>query len=441
MSVVAPPEPPQREELEALIREARARQRRRRMRYAAGLAAGSALALALWSAVPGGGSAGARSGGSPGPAVQPRACPPGNLGTIAFVRGGALELLNLHGCRVRTLVRSHVQAPIAMSPDGRWVSFRGGYASIRSGRVERVKGSITWAPHSDLLAVVTRRGGVNAAWAGGQLRTLLPAGWGAGGVVFSPDGQRVAVSRTAGHHEEIWLVDLATGSRQELFREPPREGAPLLLQGFSPDGHWLLFWKDMFASASLLADGVPLYALPVAGGTPRLITRNELLYSGFLTWCGNRLVYVLDHGGRWVATAAPPAWSSQVLLPAAGSTSWTSFGCRPGESGQLVVAAGPSSEDTPFGHEHRSLWLVDGTRAELLKATTPAPGATDEWPSWSADGRWLLFVRTKSLGGHGELYALNVSRGRLLGPIASVGHAGNYYGHYGWASQLSWHRS
>jgi hypothetical protein len=73
----------------------------------------------------------------------------------------------------------------------------------------------------------------------------------------------------------------------------------------------------------------------------------------------------------------------------------------------------------------------------------PSAGASDELPQWSADGRWLLFVRTKTHGsyiGHGSLYAYDSSRGELVGPVAPIGAAGNYYGDYGWENLLDWHR-
>jgi len=53
MSVVSPPEPPRPDELEALIREARARQRRRRLISAAAVAVIAAASLSAWAAVPG----------------------------------------------------------------------------------------------------------------------------------------------------------------------------------------------------------------------------------------------------------------------------------------------------------------------------------------------------------------------------------------------------
>jgi len=404
--------------------------------------------LAVWTAVPGNGRSVVGASGSRHALARSHQCPPGNLGTIAFVRGGALELLDLRGCRIRTVVRSHVAAPIAMSADGRWVGFRRGYVSSRGGPVHRLAGTPVWSPSGHELALVTAQGGVEVGRAGGPLRRLLPDRWGAWTATFSPGGRFLGVSRTAGHPayvEQIWIVDLTTGSKRELFREPRREGAPLLLQGFSPDGRWLLSWKDLYASASILADGVPLIALPVAGGQPRVVT-SELYHDDYVSWCGNRPVYVLNRHGRFVtqgdgiATAAPPSWRATTLLPATGQTSWGAFSCNSG--GTLVVAAGPKNEDDPFGHERRSIWLVHGKTASVLPQTRPPRGTSDEWPSWSAEGRWVLFVRTRFNGKAwpGKLYAADASTGKLAGPIASIGATENYYGHYNWTSQIFWHR-
>jgi Tol biopolymer transport system component len=392
-----------------------------------------------------------------------RRCPPGDLGTVAFIHGGALELLDLHGCRVRTLVRSGVKNPVQISPDGRWVAFGGGYVAVGGGPVHRTPGlrgwwpSGTWSPRGDVLAVVTARGGLVLERPGGRSGRLLPDGWGAQTVAFSPDRRTLAVSRsrfgpeTIPHpsrwHQEIWLVDLATGAKRMAFRLHGNELAPPLLQGFSPDGHWLVFWEDSENSSSLLADGVPLLALPVTGGRPRLITSSELHEDDFLTWCGSSLIYVLDHGGRQVtlgdglAAAAVPAWHSRTIIPAGGRTSWNALACSP--RGRLAVAAGPTSEDLPFGHEHRSLWLVPLTGGTLQRLTQPPPAHSDELPQWSPDGRWLLFVRTRTHVGHlgyGELYALQPASGHLVGPIAPIGRSGSYYGDYDWENWLDWHR-
>lgn len=67
MSVLSPP--PQ-DELELLIREARARQRRRRLLGAAGVAAGAAVVLSVWAAIPGGGSTIRGAAGAPSSAAS-----------------------------------------------------------------------------------------------------------------------------------------------------------------------------------------------------------------------------------------------------------------------------------------------------------------------------------------------------------------------------------
>jgi hypothetical protein len=255
-------------------------------------------------------------------------------------------------------------------------------------------------------------------------------------------------------HQEVSLVDVATGARDELFRLAPGQVAPAVLDGFSPDGRWLLFWEDSYNSSSLAADGLPFLALRVTGGRPVTIARAELGSQTRPTWCGGSLVYGIDHGGRQVtegdgiAVASPPAWRSHTILRAGGRTSWTSVACPTQAAaakggGGLVVAGGPTNGDSPFGREHRSLWLGSASPASkpaLLRQTVPPKGQTDELPMWSGDGRWILFVRTIGTNGRGALYALDPFGGDLVGPIAPVGTTGNYYGAYGWSTQIDWRR-
>lgn len=451
-SELLPPDP------EALIEEARAHQRRRRARILAVLAIAAGVAAVVLALRALGGDAAPATAHAPRALAGSDRCPPGDLGTIAFVRGDALAVLDLNGCTTRTLVRKNVVGPLQFSADGRYVSFSGGYVSTHGGAVVRTNGAGTWSPRGGLLAVVTKRNGLELAGPGRATRRLLPDGWGAQTVAFAPDGRTLAVSRSgfsaatlhepSKWHQQIWLIDVASGTRRLAYALPQGELAPAWLQGFSPDGRWLLFWEDSYNSASLAADGLPLLALPVAGGRPVQIA-NELHYSDYLTWCGDSLVYTVDRGGRevtlgdGVAMASPPAWRSRTILPSNGRTSWTSVACSPG--GSLVVAGGPRSQDEPFGKEHRSLWMVAPSPhavPQRLAQTTPPRGQTDELPMWSADGRFILFVRTKQTGDavNGKLYALDPFGGNLVGPIASVGTTGNYYGAYGWPNQLAWHR-
>jgi len=70
--VIAPPSPPSHDELEALIKEARARQLRRRLLGAAGVAVAAAMGLSVYAALGGGGPRNAgRTAGDPGLAAAP----------------------------------------------------------------------------------------------------------------------------------------------------------------------------------------------------------------------------------------------------------------------------------------------------------------------------------------------------------------------------------
>jgi hypothetical protein len=466
MSVISLPRPPMPDEthdLEALIKEARARQRARRIRVALVLGAAAALGGGLYAMVAVGGSA-TRSISDSGRASASHRCPPGNLGTVAFTRRGALELLDLRGCTTRVLVRAHAVGPVQFSFDGRYVAFFGGFVSTRSGRIMHIAGNGTWSPTADALVDGTKRGGLVLTTPGAGTRRLLPDGWGVLTFAFSPSGKALAVSRShyAGpstprskRDQQIWLIDLASGSRKMIFKLPPWQLAPQWVQGFSPDGKWVLFWEDVQNSASMAADGLPLLAVPASGGKAIPISR-LLHYSDVVTWCNGSLVYVIDHSGRGVtlgdgvAVTKPPLWRSQTVLPAGGKTSWTSVACPTASAaaqggGGLVVAGGPTNTDIPFGREHRSLWMVApqaGSRPQRLSQTVPPKGQTDELPMWSRDGRWIMFVRTNPGGNsnRGQLYALDPFGGNLVGPIAAIGSSENYYGSYSWRSQLDWHR-
>src|SRR5579884_362348 len=371
MAIVSPPDtrrPEHAEDLEALIKEARARQRRRRIRIALAIGAAAAVGYGVYAMVAAGDSTSKQTSSSGAAAAVAERCPPGDLGTVAFMRAGALNLLDLHGCTTRALVRSHAAGPVQFSVDGRYVAFHGGFIPTRGGRVTRTIGAGTWSPTRDVLAAGTKNGGLLLLTPGRPARRLLPDGWGVVTFAFSPNGRTLAVSRShyAGPsvpprkwHQEIWLINLKTGARKMVFKLKPPALAPAWLQGFSPDGRWLLFWEDSQNSASLAADGLPLVALPVSGGKPITITHGELHYSDFLTWCGNALVYVINHGGRQVtlgdgiAMTKPPLWRSQVVLPSGGKTSWNSVACPTAAAaarggGGLVVAGGPTNPDSPF---------------------------------------------------------------------------------------------
>ncbi len=339
--------------------------------------------------------------------------PQPGLGSVAYVRGDALHVVELASCRDRVLVARGAAGPVRFVDGGRAVAYGSRWiVSVAGGRPRRTAS----APP----------------------------------VLRSPDGRRIAgirARRRPGGHfgtQTIWVRDVGTPReraihvvRESYVRAPTGMPGPLGLVGWSPDARWLLFFVDPQGSASIAADGLELQILPAVGGRPRTVA-GMLMYPDYLTWCGHRLV--LTAGGDRIATtnkrlaiASAPRWQARTLVRA-GGRAWGSVACAPaGRS--LVVQSQPASNDANFFHTHWALWRV-GLDGSLHQLTTPSRASADESPRWSRDGRSLLFVRSRR--GIGQLY-LWTARG-VVGPLASFGYGLGYYGHHDWWYAADWSR-
>jgi WD40-like Beta Propeller Repeat len=211
------------------------------------------------------------------------------------------------------------------------------------------------------------------------------------------------------------------------------ENGPVVPRALSGDGRWLFFDVDSYGSASIAADGLDLLVVSTHGGAVHDLGLT-LGYRDYLTWCQGELVYaegpdrIAIHGKR-LLVAAPPNWKPRVLWDAP-ARSFASPTCEPG-SNAVAVLSQRSSIDANFFATRWQLWRVglDGSH-ELLDA--PPPGFADEQPTWSPDGRSLLFVRERK--GYGQLMLLRAHR--LAGPFANLGYSLGFYGHHDWG--LEW---
>jgi dipeptidyl aminopeptidase/acylaminoacyl peptidase len=300
-------------------------------------------------------------------------CPhDGSLGSVTFVRGTTEHRVSLADCVDRVIGRAPHQAPAALrSPDGRFT------ASIR------------------------------------------------------------ATGRGRSAKQTIWVTDRRTGRSRAIFSEteyyrtigPGDTPGPIELLGWSGDARWVFFTIDPGGSGSITADGLILRVVSANGGAVHRLGV-MLPYSDYLAWCGGRVVFA--GGGDRVAThakrllvARPPDWRPRPLWNDP-ERSFGSLACAP-DGSSVAVLSQRSSANPSFFATRWQLWRVglDGSHEVLDR---PPPGAADESPRWSADGRSLLFVRERN--GYGRLMLLH--RGRAMGPIASLGYSIGYYGHHDW---------
>lgn len=201
---------------------------------------------------------------------------------------------------------------------------------------------------------------------------------------------------------------------------PAGSPGPILLEGVSPDGKWILYAIDPMGSASLAADGLTLRAVSVATGRSRVVA-SGLLYDDYRAWCGNRLV--MTAGGdristhdKWLISTGPPNWRAHMIVKDA-HLAFGSLACSADAKSVVVQSAPASGVDDNMPPPRWSIWRVglDGTRTRL---TTPPAGVSDESPQVA--GTHVYFVRS------GWLHALGV--GRLLKLPPTQG----YYGHTAW---------
>lgn len=176
---------------------------------------------------------------------------------------------------------------------------------------------------------------------------------------FSPDGTKVVYSLSNGGNTDIWMTDVNTGAHTRLTNAPSIETAPSL----SPDGSQIVFESDRSGSQQL-------YIMSINGGEPRRISFGE---------------------GRY----GTPVWSPR---------------------GDLVAFTKQSA-----GRFHIGVMRTDGSQERLL--TSAGGGFQDEGPTWSPNGRVLMFFR-ETLGQNGgpSLYSVDIL-GRNLRQVSTGGFA------------------
>lgn len=385
-----------------------------------------------------------------------------SLGKIALVASGRLEVIDLARCRV-SVVRAAGVGEVRFSPDGRWLAyspFVAGSSSATGPVVVRAlrggpsrspmgKGIVdwAWAPAGALLYGLTDRGSLVAAPPDGPRRVVASNLGSAFSLAISPDGADAAVDNSTcapASTGELDTVNLRTGARTVAIRRP---GESLTLAGWSPDGRWLLFWAATMCSASLAADGWPLYAVAASGGSPVKVVPHMLLYDDFLSWCGSALIAAAGPDreteiGSKLLSVAPSGWRVRTLQRAR-ALSWVSPSCAPG--GRLLAVAAGRSHEGVFGLEHRSIWLLRGdTGARVRRLPLPATvDLSDEAPRFSRDGRWILFVRTKVVAnGSRDTIELVRARGGVAIPtIDFTSGDSSYYDHFEWPYAIDWYQS
>jgi hypothetical protein len=367
------------------------------------------------------------------------------LGAVAWVRDGALTVIDLGTCRQMALVTSGVGPPVRFSPDGRWLAFGDGRVVASAGGAvsQPFGGSVqdwAWSPTEDVLAGVTAKTEVLIARPGGQPETLVAPGSGSGHLAFAPDGARLAIDRLG---KGIQVVEVATAKAVTVFHQSDPGRVPEVA-GWSPDGRWVLFWRGPVG-----AKPAPLDAVPDHGGPWVNVFDPVLPYRDLLSACGSRIAVSAGPDqavsvGKQIVLTGAPAWQFHNLTHDY-TRSWIWPACSP-DGRWLAAVASPNHEEEPGFAAARALWVIatDGSsRRRLIAGGEGAP----EYPRWSRDGQVLLVVDRSgpewSSPGRLFLVQVDLRSGRLVrktGPLADLGDAGGLGGHQAWAALTDWYQ-
>jgi len=241
-------------------------------------------------------------------------------------------------------------------------------------------------------------------------RLVLPPDWGAGAVVWNPQGDRLLLTRAVRSRPgpgldpgqtALWVLE-NDGRLRELYR-PAQQGVLTRLR-WSADGRSAIVWQVETTSNSFAADGVGISALlvdvdrssvtnlgMVFSTQPQWSPDGALAYirgGGRFTWDNKELVVRKRDGTERVAraptdeprVALAPAWD-----PARGRLAWVSGPRLPGSGNGDGYIDG-------VGAGKRVGVIEDGTTS--FEVSCP-DGRVVEGVRWSGDGDSLLLLCRK----------------------------------------------
>ena len=240
-----------------------------------------------------------------------------------------------------------------------------------------------------------------------KIASLLPDHEWAAGPSWSPDGRLLAIAeRQAQGPRSLFLVSIESLEKRKLT-SPPVGSVGDCAPAISPDGRTVAFNRVSAAGG--------IYLVPVAGGEPTRLTREQDPFCERLAWTadGRELVFSFSVG-------APESSSSLWRVSASG-----------GNPERVVVggenAANPaiSSRGNRLAYEQRSqdinIWQI-----EVPTATQPSRSArkliastrVDAGPQFSPDGTRIAFGSDRT--GSSEIWVCD-SAGSNLVQVTSFG--------------------
>ena len=205
---------------------------------------------------------------------------------------------------------------------------------------------------------------------------------------LSADGKELAFVSTRSGRADIWILTIRTKSIRQLTDHAGGNFRP----AWSPDGNWLAFSSDRDSSHPrapndfVTRQSTEIYIVKRDGTHLRRVT-DGLEFAGGAAWSpdGKKLVY-------YTASIAE-LMNITGARRNRGTTQIVSFDLRTGK--QDVITSGPGEKWSPHFVSADRISYVSGGPEGGIEMVDGRKGARGEFqnPSWSADGRTMLFHR------------------------------------------------
>lgn len=385
----------------------------------------------------------------------------GHHGDVAFISRGTLwDLDGTTGKLTKVAgAKDHPSDP-QIAPNGRWLSYALKSSEVWVARANGASphlvgmgGPIRWLSHDKLAigSVMWDVSNTGVPRRVGMLPRDLVA-WNQEGNRFAFESSSLVISyaRRSVGADRLEISGSLRGKRVTWYSATVSFSRSLGAQGnfidmvmVLPDQEGVLFTLDPYMSASVAADGLGLYELRSAGGTPARLG----------VTVGNTVTIGPQGSFSFTSGAGRYAWSHKTVVICAARVG----GCArvPSPKGKLSLdpewstSAGTLAfiEAMPMAvasfsqrvlerwYSSHTLWVLrSGARSASEVPGTQGASA----PVWAADGKSLMYVADDSLW---LLPSLSGRPVRIESPLFDINAWPSYYGQISWSSQFAWSSS
>ena len=227
---------------------------------------------------------------------------------------------------------------------------------------------------------------------------------------WSPDGKRIAFMSDRDEHfnipgglpnYEIYVMDADGGNPQNLTNDPNSDGSP----SWSPDGKRIVFSSDRDENRDRNRENFEIYVMDADGNNQQRLTDNDF-YDLHPSWSpdGKRIVFISYRDGHFIGDFG---LSSEIyVMDADGKNtrrltnnrktdvapSWSPDGKW------IVFSADRKGDDVNF-----EIYVMDADGGNQRRLTNNR--VHDTSPSWSSDGKRIVFSSYRD--GNAEIYVMD----------------------------------